>query len=424
MITAANGDAGLFIVVKGDEVQLRLPPALETFGAEVRALVRSCAPAGLAELTDWTTPYGTMGRRALVDQARSHPLYQSWEGRALEARLVCPAWPEEYGGRGWDAAQLAVFHSVCQEEHIPHIDRGMGEWLVGPSVLREGTDEQKAAFLPGIVSGLDRYCQGFSEPDHGSDLAAVETRGVVDGNEIVVTGQKVWTSGAHLANKIFVLCRTDPDVPKHAGLSFVLMDFTPENNIEVRQIPLLNGIGEFAEDFFDGARAPLSHVIGGLNNGWRVAMTTLGFERGVKGLEQYLAHVPEFWAFVELARSAGMVHDSRIRQQLAWAYSNVELLRYSGMQSMSRAVSGAEGGRLEAINWLHLSQYHRRLGELAIDLDDDGGLIRPVGDGYPMTRWQDLYLGSRAGTIYSGTSEIQRNMIGERVLGLPKEPTK
>jgi alkylation response protein AidB-like acyl-CoA dehydrogenase len=298
----------------------------------------------------------------------------------------------------------------------------MGEALVGPSVLLEGTEEQKAAFLPDIISGVAHYCQGFSEPNHGSDLAAVETRGVIEGDEIVVTGQKVWTSGAHMANMIFVLCRTNPDVAKHGGLSFVLLPFTPENNIEVRQIQMLNGIGEFSEDFLDGARAPLFNIIGGVNNGWRVAMTALGFERGADATTQYLSFLPEFWALVEQARATKRDADPAVRQQLAWAYSNVELMRYAGLHTMSRMVAGRQPGTLEAINKLHWSEYHRRLGEYAIDLDDDAGLIRPDGDGYPMTRWQDLFLSSRSGTIYSGTSEIQRNIIAERVLGLPKEP--
>jgi alkylation response protein AidB-like acyl-CoA dehydrogenase len=403
-------------------MQLRLTPELETFKTEVQTLVRENAPAGLAELVDWTTPYGTMGRFQLVGEAHRHPLYKEWDQRCLDAKLVCPQWPESVGGRGWNAVQMAIFDVVCHEEGVPRVGRGMGEWLVGPSVIMEGTEEQKAAFLPRIISGEDRYCQGFSEPNHGSDLAAVETRGVVEGDEIIVTGQKVWTSGAHHANWIFVLCRTNPDVPKHAGLSFVLMPFTSENNIEVRQIQMLNGIGEFSEDFFDGARAPLFNVIGGLNNGWRVAMTALGVERGADATTQHLSYLPEYWALVEQARSTGKVKDSRIRQQLAWAYSNVELMRYAGLKSMSRLVAGGESGALDAVNKLHWSEYHRRLGEIAIELDDDGGLIRPEGEGYQMTHWQDLYLSSRSGTIYSGTSEIQRNIIGERVLGLPKEP--
>jgi alkylation response protein AidB-like acyl-CoA dehydrogenase len=403
-------------------MQLRLTPALETFRDEIQGWVRDHAPEGLSGLVDWNTAWNTMGRYQLVEEARRHPLYKEWVELMLEAHLVCPQWPEAVGGRGWDALHVAVFDLVCHEAGVPRVDRGMGEWLVGPSVLLEGTEEQKAAFLPAIISGEANYCQGFSEPNHGSDLAAVDTRGVVEGDEIIVTGQKVWTSGAHMADMIFVLCRTNPDVPKHGGLSFVLLPFTPENNIEVRQIEMLNGIGEFSEVFLDGARAPLFNVIGGLNNGWRVAMTALGLERGADATTQYLSYLPEFWALVEQARATKRDTDPLVRQQLAWAYSNVELMRYAGLHSMSRMVAGGQPGALEAINKLHWSEYHRRLGEYAIDLEDESGLIRPEGDGYPMTRWQDLFLSSRSGTIYSGTSEIQRNIIAERVLGLPREP--
>src|SRR5579864_4037492 len=215
----------------------------------------------------------------------------------------------------------------------------MGEALVGPSVIVHGTAEQREYFLPRIRSGQDVYCQGFSEPDHGSDLAAVETRGEVDGDEIVVTGQKLWTSGAARATMMFVLCRTDPSAPKHEGLSYVLIPFTgPE--VRYRPIRQLSGAAEFAEDFIDGARAPLFNVIGGLNNGWRVAMTALGFERGADSTTQYLSYLPEFWALVEQARATKRDTDPLVRQQLAWAYSNVELMRYAGLHTMSRMVAG------------------------------------------------------------------------------------
>jgi alkylation response protein AidB-like acyl-CoA dehydrogenase len=403
-------------------LQVQLSGELLEFHDEVSAWIRDNAPAGLSDLVDWSTPWGTMGRYQLVQRARTHELYAQWEKLMLDAHLVCPQWPEGVGGRGWDPVREAIFDIACHAANVPRIDRGMGEWLVGPSLLAEGTAEQQAAFLPRIVSGEDVYCQGFSEPDHGSDLAAVETRGVVVGDEVVITGQKVWTSDAHDANMIFVLCRTDPDAPKHAGLSFVLVPFRPENHIDVRQIRMINGIHEFCEDFFDGARAPLFNVIGGLGNGWRVAMTALSFERGADAATQYLSYLPEVHALVTQARRLGRIDDPTVRQWIAWAYSNVELMRYAGLTSMSRMMAGRPPGPLEAINKLHWSEYQRTLGEYAVELDDDAGLIRPDGEGYPMTRWQDLYLSSRSGTIYSGTSEIQRNIIAERILGLPKEP--
>jgi alkylation response protein AidB-like acyl-CoA dehydrogenase len=288
-------------------------------------------------------------------------------------------------------------------------------------VIVHGTPEQRARFLPRIISGADVYCQGFSEPGHGSDLAAVETKGVVDGDEIVITGQKVWTSGAQAANMMFVLCRTNPDVPKHAGLSYVLIPFNvPE--VTYRPIRQMSGAAQFCEDFIDGARAPMFNLIGGLNNGWRVAMTTLGHERGGNASVAHLRFEREFWALVDAARERGKQDDPLIRQQLAWAYSQVQLMRFSGVRTIAQIAQGRQPGPEASISKLFWSEYHKRLGEIAMNVLGPEGLVRPEGDDYPTTPWQNVFLASRAGTIYSGTSEIQRNIIAERALGLPKEP--
>jgi alkylation response protein AidB-like acyl-CoA dehydrogenase len=297
----------------------------------------------------------------------------------------------------------------------------MGEALVGPSVIVHGTPEQRAHFLPRIISGADVYCQGFSEPGHGSDLAAVETRGVVDGDEIVVTGQKVWTSGASRATMMFVLCRTDPDAEKHAGLSYVLIPFTGPG-VEYRPIRQMSGASEFCEDFLDGVRAPLFNVIGGLNNGWRVAMTTLGHERGGRATVQHLGFEREFWELADTARKYGKAADPLVRQQLAQAYTGVQLMRFSGLRTLAEMAEGRPPGPEASVAKLFWSEYHKRLGEIAMAITGADGLLRPEGAGYPTTGWQNVFLSSRAGTIYSGTSEIQRTIIGERGLGLPKEP--
>ena len=400
---------------------LDLMPELRPFAEERREWIKANAPAGLAGLAEWSTPWGLNGQRQ-VEEARLDPRYQEWERRLLAARLVCPQWPASVGGRDWDPLRLAVFDLLCHEAGVPRVERGVGESLVGPSILIHGTGDQQAAFLPRIISGTDVYCQGFSEPDHGSDLAAVATRGVLDGDEVVITGHKVWTSRAHTANMIFVLCRTDPAVPKHRGLSFVLVPLSAENHIEVRRIRMMNGAEEFCEDHFDGSRAPLFNVIGGLGEGWRVAMTALGYERGGEAATRHLSYLPEFWELVGQARKTGRLADPVVRQQLARAYLNVELMRFGGLRALARLAHGTPPGPLDAIGKLHWSEYHRWLGECAIDLDDMAGMTRPAGTGYPTSRWQDLFLSSRSGTIYSGTSEIQRNIIAERMLGLPKEP--
>jgi alkylation response protein AidB-like acyl-CoA dehydrogenase len=320
-----------------------------------------------------------------------------------------------------DAVRLAVLNEEFHRAGVPRVIRGMGEALVGPSVIVHGTAEQRAHFLPRIISGEDVYCQGFSEPGFGSDLAAVQTRGIVDGEEIVVTGQKVWTSGAARATMMFLLCRTNPEAEKHAGLSYVLVPFTGPG-VEYRPIRQMSGAAEFCEDFLDGVRAPLFNVIGGLNNGWRVAMTTLGHERGGRATTAHLGYEREFWDLVDAARKHGKSTDRLVRQELARAYTGVQLMRFSGLRTLAEMAEGRPPGPEASVAKLFWSEYHKRLGEIAMTIVGTDGLLRPDGPGYPTTPWQNVFLSSRAGTIYSGTSEIQRNIIGERGLGLPKEP--
>jgi alkylation response protein AidB-like acyl-CoA dehydrogenase len=220
---------------------------------------------------------------------------------------------------------------------------------------------------------------------------------------------------------MFLLCRTDPDAEKHRGLSYVLIDFTGPG-VEYRAIKQLSGAAEFCEDFLDGVRAPLFNVIGGLNNGWRVAMTTLGHERGGRATVAHLGFEREFWDLVEAARKRGKIADPLIRQRLAWAYTQVELMRFSGLRTLAALAAGRPPGPEASVAKLFWSEYHKKLGELAMDIEGPDALLRPEGGDYPVTAWQSVFLSSRGGTIYSGTSEIQRNIIGERALGLPKEP--
>jgi alkylation response protein AidB-like acyl-CoA dehydrogenase len=403
-------------------MELDLGPEIARFRADLRDWIAAEAPAALAGLADWRTAMTAGGRRgARLAAAQADPVYAEWAEKLLARRLICPQWPEEFGGQSLDAVRVAVLNEEFDRAGVPRVTRGMGESLVGPSVIVHGTPEQQAHFLPRIISGEDVYCQGFSEPGHGSDLAAVETRGVVDGDEVVITGQKVWTSGAARANRMFVLCRTDPAVPKHAGLSYVLIDFT-DPAVQFRPIRQMSGAQEFCEDFLDGVRAPLFNVIGGLGNGWRVAMTTLGHERGGRATVQHLGFEREFWELADTARKHGKAADPLVRQQLAWAYTHVELMRYSGVRTLAQVASGRPPGPEASVAKLFWSEYHKRLGEVAMSIEGPDGLLRPDGPGYPTGRWQNVFLSSRAGTIYSGTSEIQRNIIGERALGLPKEP--
>jgi len=403
-------------------MELDLGPQIARFRAEMREWIAEHAPPGLTELTDWNmaiTTGGYSNQRRF--EAATHPSYAEWERELAEARLICPQWPEEFGGRGLDAVRVSIFNEELYRAGVPRIMRGMGESLVGPSIIVHGTPEQQAHFLPRIISGADVYCQGFSEPGTGSDLAGLQTKGEIDGDQIVITGQKLWTSGAARANKMFILCRTDPNAEKHAGISFVLIDFT-DPAVTYQPVRQMSGAAEFCEDFLDGVRAPMFNVIGGLNNGWRVAMTTLGYERGGSATILHLGYEREFWELAETARKRGNNTDPLIRQRLAWAYSQVQLMRFTGLRTLAQLAEGRQPGPEASISKLFWSEYHKRLGEIAIDVEGTDGLIRPEGEGYPTTGWQNVFLSSRAGTIYSGTSEIQRNIIAERALGLPKEP--
>jgi alkylation response protein AidB-like acyl-CoA dehydrogenase len=411
-------------------MELDLGPEIAEFRAELRDWIAAEAPAGLTALTDWNAhTLANIGTRARLAAAAKHPAYAEWAAKLQERRLICPHWPEEVGGQGMDAVRVAVLNEEFYRAGVPRVTRGMGESLVGPSIIVHGTAEQKAYFLPRIISGQDVYCQGFSEPNHGSDLAAIETRGVVEGDEIVISGQKVWTSGAALSNMMFILCRTDPDAEKHRGISYVLIDF-PGDGIEYRPIKQMNGASGFAEDFIDGARAPLFNVIGGLNNGWRVAMTTLGHERGGRATVAHLGFESEFWSLVETARKRGKIADPLTRQQLARAYTQVELMRFSGLRTLAALAAGRQPGAENSISKLFWSEYHKRFGDLAMSIEGADGLLRPDpgpdegpdSSDYPVSPWQSVFLSSYGGTIYSGTSQIQRNIIGERALGLPKEP--
>ena len=404
-------------------MKLDLGPEFEAFRTEIQEWIEANRPDGLEDV-DERAVY--LGQASLSGPAAD--AFAAWSQRLLDARLICPHWPAEVGGRGLSGVHMAILNEEFDKARVPRVTRGMGESLVGPSIIVHGTDEQKSHFLPRIISGQDRYCQGFSEPDHGSDLAGVETRGVVDGNEVLISGQKVWTSGAHLANMIFILCRTDPDAPKHRGLSYVLAPMA-DNGIELQPLRQPTGASGFSQEFIEGCRAPLFNVIGGLNNGWRVAMTTLGNERGGGATTQHLRYEREFWDLVDDARKRGRTAEPLVRQDLAWAYTHVELMRYQGIRLLSDLAAKREPGPEASVSKLFWSEYHKRFGEVALSVMGSDGMGYLPGDGesaegsYRLSRWQNTFIQSRAGTIFSGTSQIQRNIIGERALGLPKEPS-
>ena len=400
-----------------------LGPEYVEFRTEIRTWLENNVPEGLSELANWGWQPIAGGRRGRgLVHAASDPIYKEWVERLAKNKMICPQWPIEVGGRGWNGVRIAIFNEELRRTGVPAVRRGMGETLAGPAIIVHGTAEQKEYFLPRIVSGQDTYCQGYSEPNHGSDLGSVETRGIVDGDEVVITGQKIWTSGAKTANMMFVICRTDVDAPKHRGLSYVLVPFSEANGITVRPVKQMTGAAEFCEDFLDAARAPLFNVIGGLNNGWLPAMTTLGYERGGNATTAHLGFDQELRELIEVAKLNGSSRDAMIRQKLAWCFTQVQLMRYAGLRMLCSLAEGREPGPEASGTKLFWSEYHKIFGEVAVDVIGPSAMIRPEGNDYPVGDWQDIFLASRAGTIYSGTSQIQKNIIGERALGLPREP--
>jgi alkylation response protein AidB-like acyl-CoA dehydrogenase len=375
-------------------------------------------------------------RRWLADNL---PPGDDWNERLFEGGWICATWPVEYGGKGLTTMEAVVLAEEFERAGAPLRADFFGDTLVGPTILRWGTEQQKKEFLPQILSGRISWCQGFSEPDAGSDLASVKTRAEIDGDEWVINGQKLWTTQAHEADYIFLLARTDPEAPKHAGISYLLVPMK-QVGIEARPIRQPDGSAEFNEVFFDGARCPKGNVVGGVNNGWTVAMTTLGFERGTSATTGYRRFKKELDDLIALAQGNGRAADPVVRQRLADAWTKVKIMQINGYRALTAALGGTndEGVKaLAATNKMFWSEYHQEVMALAIDilgmegqvLSGSGeaefvpgyGLRRPL-PGYPVSVLQSSFFYSRSETIWGGTAQIQRNIVGERILGLPREP--
>jgi alkylation response protein AidB-like acyl-CoA dehydrogenase len=355
--------------------------------------------------------------RGVGGPGREHEAFDerlAWDRHLAAAGLTCLGWPGEHGGRGASLEHRVVFAEEYARAEAPARVNHLGEELLGPTLIAFGSPEQQRRFLPEIVAVRELWCQGYSEPGAGSDLAAVRTRAVRDGEEWVIDGQKVWTSWAHVADWCFVLARTDPDVgSRHRGLSYLLVPMR-QAGVEVRPITQLTGTAEFNEVFFTGARTAADLVIGGVGNGWRVALGTLAVERGVSTLGQQVGFRRELDALVELATRTGTVDDPVLRDKLARARIGYEVMR-----AHARRTLGADDPGSSSVNKLVWAAWHRGLGELAMEVLGAMSLVARGGP-YDLDRWQRLYLFSRADTIYGGSDEIQRNIVAERVLGLPR----
>jgi alkylation response protein AidB-like acyl-CoA dehydrogenase len=396
--------------------------ARDEFRAEVRAFLAGVLPAG------WRGA-GALGD----DELKSFTT--AFRARMHEARLLAVTWPVEYGGRGLTQHDQVTLAEEMVRAGLPDVgvwDR-FGIKMLGNTLLRWGTEAQKQRFLPRILAGEDRWCQGFSEPSAGSDLANLALRAERRGDRWVINGQKLWTSLADHADWIFLLARTAPDAPKHRGITFLLCPLH-QPGAEARPIRTMGGHDHFCEVFFSDAETEADLVVGEVGGGWAVANTLLGFERGEAAATFAIKFREELDRLVALARERDAARSARVRQRLARAYTEVEIMRWLGLRSLQPLLRGADPGPASSIAKLYWSEYHRRVTELAIDvLGADAlvptgrwprGAVRTDDPASPndSASWVGTFLNARAGTIYAGTSEVQRNILGEQVLGLPREP--
>jgi alkylation response protein AidB-like acyl-CoA dehydrogenase len=391
-------------------MDLRDRPEDSAFREEVRAFLSAHLVGEFADLG---------GRGGSGDETFGFDTRLRWEKVLASGGWTCIGWPVDHGGRGASMTEQVIFHEEYARAAAPGRVSILGEGLLGPTLIHYGTEAQKARFLPPILQGTELWCQGYSEPDAGSDLANVKTRAVLDGDEWVITGQKVWTSLAHQSDWCFVVCRTDPESTRHKGLSYLLVPMD-QPGIEVRPIMQVTKTSEFNEVFFDGARTLRDNVVGAVGDGWKVALATLAFERGVALLGHQLGFVRELNAIVELAQQNGRSNDPVVRQELARAHAELTIMRYNTLRSLS-GVDGPVAPPEASISKLYWGSWHRRLGELALNVMGPSAMV--LNDWpYELGDFQRSFLFSRSETIYGGSNQIQRNIIGERVLGLPAEP--
>ncbi len=390
-------------------MDLTYSPADEAFRAEVRDWLEGNLSGEFA------------GLRGRGGPGREHEAFDervAWDRHLAQAGWTCLGWPEEHGGRALPLLQQVIFHEEYAEADAPARVSHIGEELLGPTLIAFGTEAQRQRFLPGIRDVTELWCQGYSEPGAGSDLANVATKARLVGDEWVVDGQKVWTSLAHVADWCFVVARTEPGSQRHAGLSYLLVPMD-QDGVEVRPIEQLTGGSEFNEVFFSGARTDADLVVGEPGDGWKVAMGTLGFERGVSTIGQQVGFARELAGVVELARGNGSIEDPVIADRLVRARMGLEVMRLNALRTLAGYQSGSQGPEA-SITKLVWANWHRALGELAMEVAGPASLTVRAAP-YDLDAWQRLYLFTKADTIYGGSNEIQRNIIAERVLGLPRE---
>lgn len=390
-------------------------PEEEKFRAELRAWLSDTLPKGWGE-----TVFEPQ------DEDARAMFRLDWERKLHAGGWSGINWPKEYGGRGATLVERAIVAEEMARARAPEGINIIGHNLVAATLLRHGTEAQKLRFLPKIMSSEEVWCQGFSEPGAGSDLASVRTRADLRGDKFVVNGQKVWTSFAQYSHWCFALVRTDPDASKHKGLSFLLIDMKSPG-ISIRPLKQISGENEFNETFFDDVEVPVENIVGDINGGWKIAMTTLAFERGPEdALGRQIRFKQELDKLLktlsDLPRGNGKaIDDPVLRQRLARSIAEVEIMRLNAARAFSKYKNGDDRGSDASMIKLYWSHAAQRFYETALDAL---GAIAPLSGNDPAAaaggRFQLSWLQSRAFSIYSGSSEVQRNIIGERVLGLPR----
>jgi alkylation response protein AidB-like acyl-CoA dehydrogenase len=367
-----------------------------------------------AELRDWLTEHPPPGIEVAATAADARIL-REWQRTLHADGWVGVHWPVEYGGRGASLTQVAIYNEELARAGAPPLLGRAGITLVGPTLMAHGTEPQRARWMKRILGGDDVWCQLFSEPGAGSDLAALATRGVKRGGVYRVTGQKVWSSYASFADMGIALVRTDPDAPQHKGISMLAIDMK-STGVDVRPLRQMTGEYEFNEVFLDDVEVPVEHLVGPEHEGWRVANTTLANERGASFIwKEQVLHEVAIEALRRECTRRGVARDPRVRQRLAQSWIDIELFRLHNARTLYRLSRGEEIGAESSLVKLFWAGISQRLAETAVAVLGPDALI---GDG----QWGRRLLSTRANSIMGGTSEIQRNIIGERLLGLPREP--
>lgn len=396
-------------------MDLNLTPQEKQFRDEFRAWLETNKPA------DWKQ-YESRDEEASRER---FDYLRAWQKKMFEAGWVGIHWPKEYGGRGVNLIEQAIFIEEMARASAPPLINVLGLSLLGPTLIAYGTEAQKQRFLSNILSADEIWCQGYSEPNAGSDLAALRSEAKLDGDRFIVNGQKTWTSFGHFADWCFAVVRTDPDAPKHKGLTYMLIDMRSPG-VKVRPLKQMTGESEFNEVFFENVSVPVENVVGKVNDGWNIAIATLMFERGTLGASLQITFKRQIERLIELSRKLRLngrpaSQDSVIRQKLAQMYTEIEIFRLNQMRTLTRmsktGVPGPEGS-IQKIFW---SEMNQRMQQVAMELlGPYGQLTRESDYATDHGQWAHAYLRSRGNTIEAGTSEIQRNIIGHFVLGLPK----